>query len=174
MEIIVLISILVLVIAASGCTSTSSSNKTYSDGVISFSYPSDFENSTIPGDITSGSSNWETLSYMVNGADISMSVDKNPQAESPTSSRDDTESGVLEVSSGKISSTTTETNPNDVVVERSTNSLEDPDTGDVLVYYDMFFRASNGDVYSVSVWGVESKNQDISNIADIVFNSIET
>lgn len=154
-------------------STTTVSGQTYDDGVISFNYPDGFKNSTMPDFITSGDPSWTHLDYMANSNGISIRVDRNTQDVSPTASRDATENGVEEVSTGKVLSTTTETNPNDVVVARSTNSLEDPSTGGTLQYYDMFFKASNGDVYYISVWGDQSKKQEIKNTAQTIFKTIK-
>lgn len=154
-------------------STTTVSGQTYSNGDISFKYPDSFEDSTMPDSITSGDSSWKHLDYMSNSDGISIRVDRNTGDASPTASRDATESDVESLSTGKIISTSTETNPNNIVVARSTNSLEDPSTGDTLLYYDMFFKASNGDAYYISVWGVQSLKQDIKNTAQTIFKTLK-
>jgi hypothetical protein len=68
-------------------------------------------------------------------------------------------------------STTTETNSNGIVVEKSISQQTDPYTNTVIRYYDMFFSV-NGVVYHISVYGDVPMNQQTKETADMIFCSL--
>jgi len=162
--------ILILFVVASG--SASSTLLKFSDGIISFNYPSDFQNITFSGNITSESSNLIDKTHMANRDNIAIVIGKNLQANSAANARDATLVSFNKISTDKVFSTTTETNPNSIVVEKSITQLIDPNTNTVLKCIDMFFTA-NGVVYHISVYGDDSKNQQIIETADTIFNSLK-
>jgi len=173
---IIAMGILVLVVFLSGCTSTTPSNyttpvvQTFSDGVISFNYPTGFEVRTQRANITSEGVGWQDLSYLASKEGVGIDVRKNPTASSAVIVREGTEQGVLEAS-GVILSTSSEINPTGVVVEKSSSQQTDPYTNLVMRYYDLFFSV-NGVVYHISVYGEVSLDQQIQNTADMIFNSL--
>ena len=175
----IILGILTLVVFASGCTSntqtssdgTSSPLQTFSDGSISFNYPIGFEIRTERANITSEGTGWQNLAYLANKDYIGIDVKKNPEESSAVIVRDGTEKAVREAS-GQILSTTTETNPNGLVVEKSISQQMDPYTNLVVRYYDMFLSV-NGAVYHISVYGDVPKNQQIKKTADMIFNTLK-
>jgi hypothetical protein len=162
--------IMILVVVASGYDN--STPLTFSDGVINFNYPNDFENSNSPMDITSEITNLKAIAYMADSNNIAITLGKNPQATSAAEARDTTIVRVNKISTGKVLSKTTETNPNGVVVEKSISNLQDPTTNKVIRHVNMFFK-SNGVVYGITVYGNDSKNQQITETADTIFNSLK-
>jgi hypothetical protein len=174
-----ILGILLLVVFASGCTSltpqTSSNGtiptlQTFADGTISFNYPIGFEIQTERANITTEGTGWQDLAYLANKDYIGIVVKKNPEESSAAIVRDGTEQGVREAS-GQILSTTTETNSNGIVVEKSISQQTDPYTNTVIRYYDMFFSV-NGVVYHISVYGDVPMNQQTKETADMIFCSL--
>ena len=75
------------------------------------------------------------------------------------------------MSTGEVSSLTTETNPNGVVVEKTTFTYEY--TFGMRVWFsDMIFKI-NDTVYVISVYGPDSNNQEIMNTTNVIFRSIK-
>jgi hypothetical protein len=164
-----LLGILVLVVAVSGCTSTTSTQKTFSDGVIRFNYTDDFQNSSVP--VFSGSG-WQHIIFLNNSNNIHISVKNSPTATSAATARNSDVLSVKAMSTGEVLSTTTETNPNGLIVEKDVVKLTLPNTNSVLRYYDMFFSVNNV-VYEIDVYGDDSKYQQIKKAADLVFNTLK-
>jgi len=163
--------IFILVISASGCTSSSTNEtKTFSDGAMSFNYPSFFNKTQIP-DVNSSSfqiiSSLETKNIFNTQF---IHVTKNKTDVSPTKARDNSISKVKNDStSNKILSVTTETNSNGVVVERYTyvnNGLISE------TYHVMYFKIGD-DVYGIGVQGPDLFKQEIIKTTNIVFQSIK-
>src|SRR5664279_5325618 len=69
-------SLIISMVAISGCTS-STQNSNFTDGLISFQYPSDFQNMSAPADLFSGSGNWTNVVFLANSATTDISVSKN-------------------------------------------------------------------------------------------------
>jgi hypothetical protein len=173
-----LIAILCLVVAVSGCTNnandsngTTSTFQTFSDGIISFNYPIGFEIRTKPENITAEGAGWHDLAYLANKDYADIDIRKNSEENSAAVVRDGTEKAVKDAS-GQILSTTTETNPNGVVVEKSISQQTDPYTNTLVRYYDMFFSANNT-VYYISVYGDIPENQQIKDTTDLIFNTLK-
>lgn len=171
MVIVGIIGIFVLIVAISGCTTTTSSTKTFSDGVITFSYPNDFEETTYSGTIT-GSNKWVDVVKLLNGT-VTIYAQKNPQMDSPAAAKNATEKSIIGLKNGKVLSSTTETNPKGVKMERLNFNLEDTKTGILLTHDAMWFESSNGVVYGIVIAGYETNKQDVKKVADIVFQSLE-
>ncbi len=163
--------LVVSMIGISGCTS-SAGNQTFSDNSISFIYPSNMKNTTSSGNIISGAQGWNDVAFLSNG-NVYILVAKNPTLTDPSATRDVTGVSVVQ-NSGKLLSTTDETNPNGVKVYRNIDTLSDPSTNTLLRYYNMFFEDTEGVVYEISVYGDDSKNSQILETANMVFNSLKT
>ena len=162
-----IVSILVLVVALSGCTS-SAGNSTMKYNSVSFLYPSDMKNATMSSDIVSGSKNWQTISFMANN-DVNMLFQKYNGQVDPQQAIAATEIGVRQ-NSGNVTSTTDNTNPNGVEVFGDISTLADPSSGEILTYHDMMFT-SNGVTYYLSMYG--SNTQAVSSASDMAFNSLK-
>jgi hypothetical protein len=177
-SLILAVGMLILVVLASGCASTTPNPfnntipavQTFSDGVISFNYPTGFEVRTERANITTEGTGWQDLTFLAND-NIGIDVKKNPEASSAVIVREGTEQAVLEAS-GTILSSSSEINPNGVVVEKSTSQQTDPYSNILVRYYDLFFSV-NGLVYHISVYGEVAKNPQIQNTADMIFNSLK-
>lgn len=178
-----LVGILVLVVASSGCPSTtqtssnvtSSTPKTFSYDTISFNYPSNYENAPNPKNITSEISNWQDITYLRNQNNIEITVTKNPKADSAASERDNEQNIVRanpDKNNNKILVTTTKTNPNGIVVEIGKHNVLWPNTVIVERYYDMYISA-DGVVYLIYVHGNVERAQEINETGDLVFNTLK-
>jgi len=173
------VGMLILVVLASGCTSTTPtpSNytapavQTFSDGVISFNYPTGFEVRTERANITTEGAGWQDLTFLANNDNVGIDVKKNPEASSAVIVREGTEQAVLEAS-GTILSSSSEINPNGVVIEKSTSQQTDPYSNLVIRYYDLFFSV-NGLVYHISIYGEVAKDSQIQYTANMIFNSLK-
>lgn len=161
--------ILVLTVLISGCTS-SSTLKTFSDGVMSFNYPGDFRNYT--NEINFSSSATQRICKL-NRYVFVIYVLKNRNWTSPPEVISKIASGVKDKSDAEALFITTETNPNGVAVERITY-IQDSKLGPILkiVYHDMYFQV-DGIVYAISVNGPELFKQQVTDIANFIFQSIK-
>lgn len=91
---------------------------------------------------------------------------------SPAEARDGIVSVVKNMSTGQVLSITTETNPNGVIIEKTTYTDEFI-FGFKTVYSDMFFKI-NDTVYRITVYGLNTKNeQKIPNTTNVIFQSIK-
>lgn len=165
----------ILIVLVSGCTSSSSTKK-ISDGVMSFDYPSDFNNGTYSDNYTNSSLLMQVIAYYENTAPLrvhNIMVGKNVSATSPTEIRDKTILSVKNESTGEILSSTTETNPNGVVVEKITYNLEYA-LGMKGRYSEMYFKINDA-VYGISVYGPDTTTsvQNIMNTTNVIFQSIK-
>lgn len=165
---------LFFIILTSGCISFPKNEiKTFSDGVMSFNYPGDFYNLKYYMNNDS-SSPLQAVGQLQNSDRRSMQlirIGKNKSATSPTEVRDMGVSKLKNNSSCELLSTTTETNPNGIVVEKITYTQEDASFGTVR-YNDMIFKV-NGAVYGISAYGLDSNKQQITKTASIIFQSIK-
>lgn len=173
-----ILGILILIVLIAGCTTTvppsnytAPSVQTLSDGAISFNYPAGFEVRTQRANITSEGTGWQDLTFLANQDQVGIDVRKNPKASSAVIVREGTEQAVVEAS-GTILSTSSEINPQGMVVEKSSSQQVDPYTNQLMRYYDLFF-AVNGLVYHVSVYGEVAKDPIIQYTADMIFNSLK-
>lgn len=177
-----------MIIFISGCIS-SSGTKTFSDGNMSFNYPDSFRNITphnsnnkinLPGgDITTlqgliilGNSNFTDSEIII------IFVGKNVIKTSAPQMRDEYLFKAKNLGPDKnnvnISSITTETNPNNVVVEKFKYTIVEPYNGTLRYdrFSEMFFEVHNV-VYGILLYGPESKQQEITDITNIIFKSIK-
>jgi hypothetical protein len=174
-----IIGTLILIVLASGCIfySSTSEIKTYSDGVMSFNYPADFDNDTnSSSNYTTSNSHMQTIGLLENTAplrDHNIWVGKNLSATSPTEARNDIVSSVKNMSKGEVISINTETNPNGIVIEETTYTDEYL-FGLRARYCDMFFKI-NDSVYRITVCGHETpiNTRNIINTTRIIFQSIK-
>lgn len=147
--------------------------KTFTDGVMSFNYPADFDNFSFVDNDSNSSlrligklKNTEPLKGQV------IWVAKNISATSSSEARDKLVSQVQNRSNEKLISITTETNPNGVVVERVIHADDQLDPGTRIRYNEMFFQI-NDSVYRILISGYEDKQKVIDNTSNIIFQSIK-
>ena len=167
---------IILIVMVSGCTSSSSTEtKTFSDGVMSFNYPADFDNETTSGNDTNSSSPVQVISKLKKPAPNIhyISVEKNISAISLTEAKDGIDSVVKNSSTYKFLSSTTETNPNGVVIEK-TSYTDEFLLGTKIRYNDMYFKI-NDNLYRITVYGpdIGTHAQSIENTTNIIFQSIK-
>ena len=167
MSLIGILGVLVLIVAVSGCTS-STGNSTMKYNTVSFLYPSDMTNTTMSGDIISGSKNWQTISFMSNSNVYLLFQKYNGQLD-PQESIATTENSARQ-NNGNVTSTTDNTNPNGIEVFGDIESLVDPNSGNILTYHDMMFTSS-GVTYYISIYG--SNTQSVSQASDMAYNSLK-
>lgn len=170
-----LIGILVLIISASGCINNSSSTKTYSDGVMSFNYPSNFiditkeynsdrpENQSMPMIAMLGNANPFNIQFIM--------VSKNKTEVTPAEFKDVAISKTKNKFQSQILSINTETNLNGIIIERFTYKLYDSETNRTGLYNDMYFKI-NDYLYAISVYGPDSNQQQLTNTTNVIFQSI--
>lgn len=168
---------LVLIILASGCISSPTTDtKTFSDGAMSFNYPSDFDNGTYSADDTNSSFPMQVIGNLENTDPLRLHnilVCKNISPTTPAEIRDRSISRAKNESTGKILSMTTETNPNDIVVEKTIYSFE-YSLGMRGIYSEMYFKIKDT-VYAISIYGPDTSTsaQNIRDTTNIVFQSIK-
>lgn len=164
-----MLALIVLIVAISGCTVSTTPKATYSANGISFEYPSDLKEDTFPGELNSGSG-WEILDYFTDG-DINIGVYKNPTQGDPELVRDATILSINTYDLGTNQGSSQATNAQGVQMFKNTATLNDTTNNRNLQYYNAFFLV-NGEVFQVSVYG-EKGNSKIENIADQVFDSLK-
>lgn len=143
---------------------------------MSFNYPSDFDNSTDSGNYTNSSFPMQVIGNLENTAPFrvhNILVCKNISPTNPTEIRDRSISRVKNESTGEILSLTTETNPNGVVIEKTTYSFE-YSLGMRGMYSEMYFKINDA-VYAISVYGPDTTTsaQNIRDTTNIIFQSIK-
>ncbi|AIS33135.1 hypothetical protein BRM9_2335 [Methanobacterium formicicum] len=166
-----IIGALVSVVLISGCTSYSTNEtKTFSDGDMSFNYPADFYNIPYSGNEID-SSTMGLIGMLENKDGFTIYVSKNKTKISPTEAKDRAVSNVESSLTGKVVSTATETNPNGVVVEKMSYTKR----GILIIKgrYDSMYFQSNGNVYAITVSGLDLDKKKLSNIDNIIFQSIK-
>lgn len=166
-----IIGILLLIVFASGCISSSTNEtKTFSDGVMSFNYPGYF-NSTETAETNSSSFQIIASLESRNMLNIQfIDVIKNKTDVTVTEARDKSISKVKNDSSSiEILSVTTETNPNNIVVERYSYVNK----GIISETYNIMYFKINDDVYGIGVQGPDLFKEKIQNTANIIFQSIK-
>jgi hypothetical protein len=167
---------LVLIILASGCISSPTTDtKTFSDGAMSFNYPSDFDNGTYSADDTDLSSPMKKISQLNKTVPNIhyIFVEKNISRISPIEARDGLISVVKNSSAYQLVSNTTETNQNGVVIEKTSYTTEYI-LGSKIRYNDLYFKI-NDNVYRITVYGsdIGTHAQSIESTTNIIFQSIK-
>ena len=163
------------VVLVSGCTSYSTNEtKTFSDGVMSFNYPADFDNATTSD---MNSTKMQEVSFFKKDSLIDslfnkqyISVATNKTEVLGTEARDGTVSKVKNASTGQLLSSTTEINPNGVVVEKI--SFVEEEFGKKAWHCMMYFKIKDT-VYGIAVYGPYSNREKITSTANIIFQSIK-
>jgi len=172
-----LVGIIVLIVLASGCISSSTNKtKTFSDGAMSFNYPADFNNTTYSENDTNSSSPMQVIGEFESTVPFKyqyIMVGKNISAISPTELRNWSVSNLKNSSTGELISITTETNPNGVVIQKTTYT-EEFMFGIRTRFNDMYFKI-NDTVYAISVYGpdININKQNITETTNIIFKSIK-
>lgn len=163
--------IIFITVLISGCTSSSTA-KTFSDGVISFNYPNDYDNISYSTKTNTSSSPMQRICKFENIYTITIMPGKNITATSPYELMNRSISKNKNVSNSEIVSVTNETNPNGIVVEKITYKQPDSKFGIMIRYDDMYFK-TKGEVYAISVYGPDFFNEQITGTTKIIFQSIK-
>jgi hypothetical protein len=160
------ITLILSIVSISGCTDSSTGNKTFSDGAMSFNYPSSFNS-------YSDDTNSSFYESIANFADydhhIRLSVFKNKTEITLTEAKAASISKVKNYTKDEVLSVTTETNPNGIVVERYTFIDR---TNPTSISNVMLFKISNN-IYVIGVDGPESIKKKVTDTTNIVFQSIK-
>jgi hypothetical protein len=166
-----IIGTLILIIFASGCiNSFTTETKTLSEGIMSFSYPGFFNAHS--DEINN--SKMQKVAYFVSGDLFNeqyIIVVKNKTEISPTELRDETISKNENSSTSEVLSTSTETNPNGVVVETIRMTILYTGNNEKTRHNLMYFKL-NDTVYGIAVYGPYSNRGQITNTSNIIFQSI--
>lgn len=175
-----ILGVLAVIVVAAAYLGWTNSNKNFSfsdgsasDGSVSFNYPVNMENTennTNYQTIMIGTENWNTVGQLGNN-NIDILVQKSLSV-NPRNAMDDSNAAVKE-RGDQIISTSVETNPNGIEVFKSITLVKEPDTNRKLKYYDFAFT-NNGATYAISIYGPESADAEISEAANMIFNSIKT
>lgn len=146
---------------------------TFTDGTITFEYPASFEEqeSLTGKDIVSGASHWKDIAFFSFENIIDILISKSLHAKSPTTARDDTETGVLMISNSQILTHSTIKNSNGILAQKSIHSLMEPQTRIQIIFNSIFFRARRA-VYGITVTGPELHYELIDIAADIIFETL--
>ncbi|MFU2192204.1 MAG: hypothetical protein ACOX08_03345 [Methanobacterium sp.] len=166
------IGVLIFGVLVSGCiNSPLTEKKTFSDGLMSFDYPGVFntENQEI------NNSKIQRVAYFVSSDLFNkqyINVVKNKTAISPTELRDETLSINRNSSTSEVLSSTTETNPNGIVVETIRMTIVYKENGEK-TSHNVFYFEINDTVYVIGVYGPYSNKQQITTTANIIFQSIK-
>lgn len=169
---------IIISLAIAGCVSntqehTSVSIQSYTDGSINFNYTGDMQSHAAPGDIISGSKNWNDVILLADN-DVIIRVQKSLALKDyDITYIRDINSDQIKQNGGSLLSTTLETNPNGVEVAKSINTITDPNTNSLLRYYKMYFKDNHGTIYSIDVYGYSNKQDQIKSAVETVFNSIK-
>ncbi|MDD3753227.1 MAG: hypothetical protein PHQ17_01545 [Methanobacterium sp.] len=151
-------------------SSSTNGTETFSDGDMSFNYPADFYDINYSGNEIDFST-MRLIAMLENKDGFTMWVFKNNIRTSPTEARDLAVSKIKTLPKRKLLSTTTKTNPNGVTVEKISYSERK-----FLILkgrYDNMYFQRNGDVYAIIVSGLASDKQKLTDIDNIIFQSIK-
>ena len=127
-----ILSILILfvsMVVISGCTTSITPNKTYTDSFISFQYPSDFKNTTVPTYLTSGDSNWTIVAYFNNSDDVGILVYKYSNISTTVtteSAAQNTLDSEKQANGSSILSSAPQTNPNGIEMWKTISTVKNP------------------------------------------------
>lgn len=164
------VGIFVLILAAASLA-IGATQHTYTDGVISFQYPSSFYEINPPKNIIGGA-NWYQSSNFKNNQSIYISIQEydgylfpTPEQITDDDEKSETENGC------NILSTIVKTNPNGIVISQHAYTLTNPNNNIQLEYFNMVFLA-NKQLYCIQVYGTYGNN-GISNVRDMIFNSLK-
>ncbi len=163
---------MIFVILASGCISSfNTGTRTFSDGVMSFDYPGIFNTETQE----INNSKIQRVAYFVSGDLFNkqyINVFKNKTDISPVELRDETVSKNRNLSTSEVLSSTTETNPNGIVVETIRMTIVYNENGEK-TSHNVFYFKINDTVYGIGVYGPYSNREKITSTANIIFQSIK-
>jgi hypothetical protein len=146
----------------------------FSDGSISFNYPAGFENDTSPEVILYRNGSWVDVAFFSNMNGISIDIDKNEQFSGNVyAAMNASENEILRIDEGRFSSTSAETNPNDIKIFTVITTIRDPFSTEVFKGVDYYFQDNQIVIYGISVYDVESDYQQVKNTGDTIFNSLK-
>jgi hypothetical protein len=150
---------------------SSGGNTTYKYSTVSFLAPDDMQNTTSSGDIISGSDSWSQLGFIENSDGINIYIQKASGTINPEeiSLADET---AAKNNNGNVLSTTHGTNPNGIKIYENIHTLTSTSSNDELKYYDMSFNGKDGNTYGIQIFA-KSDNQQLSNVNDMVYNSLK-
>ena len=119
-----------------------------------------------------GSGNWTNVAFLANSAYTDISVSKNSNL---LSGETQDTVGALTALAAKnqgetLLSSARMTNPNGVPMWKLITTLTDPSSNTERIYYTVFFMQGSN-MYEIQVYGDKSKQSDVQDVANTVFNS---
>ena len=159
--------VLTILVVLCICSSTAE-NKTFTDGIMSFNYPNFFNSH--PNELNN--SKMQGIGYYTSNDLLNkqyINVAKNKTNFTLIEARNSSVSKIQNTSTAEILSVTTETNPNNVVIEKII--FIDETYGEKTRHNLMYFKI-NDTIYGIAVYGPYS-NKQVTNTANIVFQSIK-
>lgn len=146
------------------------SQKSFSDGSITFKYPGSFRNSTLP-EIKMPEGWVKVVTLTDEGTAIYVQKNRNPG--NPEEIQGSIENSITASGfKGEILSRTKETNPNGIEVSKGIYTIIDPNNNEKLKYIHFYFNDKKGAVYIIRVYDYESNYGKVSDTADVIFNSL--
>ncbi len=141
----------------------------YSNGFITFNYTENFKQTT-PHTVI-GDADWVNI---VNLMDNTTRIDviRYKDINDPNKARELTQYSPDIDPYSKVISNTTEINPNGIEIFKSVTTVQGEDW--TLMYIDFYFKDKKDIVYSIIIYDNESKSLKLNNIANIIFNSLNT
>ncbi|MGF7118272.1 hypothetical protein [Methanobacterium oryzae] len=168
---LILLILILCVVGISGCTSLNTqSQKSFSDGSITFNYPGSFQNSTLPEIIMP--EGWIKVATLTDEGTI-IYVQKNERTGNPEEIQQAIENSIINSGfKGEILSRTKETNPNGIEISKGIYTIIDPNNNETLKYIHFYFKDKKSAAYIIRVYDYESNYNKVSDAANTIFNSL--
>lgn len=146
------------------------SQKSFSDGSITFNYPGSFQESISPQIIKA--EGWIHL-ITLNDYTTIIYVQKNQNITKIDDAQKSFENAFISSGyNGEILSNTEETNSNGVEISISIYTITDPNNNEKLKYVYFYFKDRKGSVYNIIVYDYELNFNKVSRVSDVIFNSL--
>lgn len=143
------------------------SHKTFSDGSISFNYTVKFENNT--NKHTEGNGQVTTE---LNGKDSLIQIKKNTGIKDPYVAQQEGDNSNINKYGGYELSHTTETNPHGIKIFKSVTKFHHYRSIYNRISIELYFKDKNNVVYVIKVYNYKGDIQNVTKMADEIFNSL--
>lgn len=168
-ETLLLLTLILVIVGISGCTSLKS-QKSFSDGSITFNYPGSFQNSTLPEIIMP--EGWIKVATLTDES-TTIYVQKNEKTGDPEEIQQVIENSITTSNlTGEVLSRTKERNPKGIEISKGIYTLIDPNNNEKLKYIHFYFKDKKSATYIIRIYDYESNYNKVSDTADIIFNSL--
>lgn len=168
---LILLTLILGIVGISGCTSLNTqSQKSFSDGSITFNYPGSFQNSTLPEIIMP--EGWIKVATLTDEG-TTIYVQKNEKTGNQEEIQRAIENSIISSGfKGEVLSRTKETNPNGIEISKGIYTIIDPNNNEKLKYIHFYFKDKKSTSYIIRVYDYESNYNKVSDTADTIFNSL--